>query len=306
MVCHIVSSFVYVSRLLLVLVVQGSPSLTSTMTIDVTVKDINDNQPRFTQLFRASVYENASPGTVVLQVTSTNADDVGVTRYSLKPSPGPDLFAIDPDAGTITVAGPIDRESTDDVLDVRVVANDGAFRAETTVTIDVLDENDVAPVCHLPASFNAIQTTEDARLSVVVNVSATDADSTSPSRDAVISLTGAWSRDFVVVDGGRALAWRRPVPFQTTLAGAGGRSSPLNAHRVRLAAVDAGRPSLWTECPPLTVTVLAENAFSPQFADSYYSVAVPNNASVGFNVMTLRATCVSSPSSAQRFVDWRK
>ena len=268
--------------------------MTSTTTVDVTVQDINDNPPRFTQLFRASVFENSSPGTVVLQVTSTDADEAGVTRYSLLPSAGASssavaaLFNIDPEAGTITVAGPIDRESTGDVLAVRVAVNDGAFNAETTVTIDVLDENDVAPACRLPPSIDAIQTVEDARMTVVVNVSATDADATSPNRDAAISLSGRWNRDFVVVDGGRAVAWRRPVPFRTTSV-SGGRSSPLNAHRVTLAAVDGGRPAVWTECRPLTVTVLAENVFSPEFDRSAYSVAVPNTATVGFLVMTLRA-----------------
>jgi len=277
-------------------VMQGSPRLTSTTTVDVSVEDINDNHPRFTQLFRASVYENASPGTVVVQVTSTDTDEADVTRYSLLPSPAAgtlsssvaELFAIDPESGTITVAGDIDRESTGDVLVVRVAANDGAFNAETTVTIDVLDENDVAPVCRLPASLDSIQTVDDARLTVVVNVSATDADATSPNRDAVMSLASRWSHDFVVVDSGRALAWRRPVPFQTTLPG-GGRSSPLNAHRVTVTAVDGGRPALYTECQRLTVSVLAENAFSPQFARSSYSVAVPSNATVGFSVMTLYA-----------------
>jgi len=268
--------------------------MTSTMTIDVKVQDINDNYPRFTQLFRASVFENASPGTVVLHVTSTDADEVGVTRYSLLPSSDAssssvaDLFAIDAEEGTITVARDIDRESTGDVVVVRVAANDGAYHSETTITIDVLDENDEAPVCRLPPTLNAIQTTDDAQLTVVANVSATDTDVTSPNRDAVISLPGRWSRDFVVVDGGQAVAWRRPVPFQTTLPG-GSRSSPLNAHRVRLAAVDSGRPALWTDCQPLTVTVLSENAFSPEFARSSYSVAVPSNATNGFNVMILHA-----------------
>jgi len=283
--------------------------LTSTTTVDVNVEDINDNHPRFTQLFRASVFENASPGTVVLRVTSTDADEADVTRYSLLPSPATgssssivaDLFAIDPEAGTITVAGHIDRESTGDVLVVRVAANDGAFNAETTVTIDVLDENDVAPVCRLPPSLDSIQTVEDSRLAVVVNVSATDADATSPNSDAVISLPDRWSRDFVVVDGGQAVAWRRSMSFQTTLPG-GGRSSPLNAHRVTLAAVDRGRPALWTKCRPVTVTVLAENTFSPQFSRSSYTVALPNNAAAGFNIMTLHArytnlliseTCIS-------------
>jgi len=259
----------------------------------VSVEDINDNPPRFTQLFRASVFENASPGTVVLRVTSTDADEGDVTRYSLLPSTlssSADLFTIDGQAGTISVAGSIDRESTGDVLVVRVAANDGAFNAETTVTIDILDENDVPPACRLPS--NTFQTVEDSRLAVVVNVSASDADATSPSRDAVISLADRWSRDFVVVDGGEAVAWRRPVPFQNTSL-VGGRWSPLNVHRVTLAAVDMGRPALWTDCRPLTVSVFAENVFSPQFSRSSYSVAVPNNAAVGFTVITLRARCGS-------------
>jgi len=271
--------------------VQGSPSLTSSTLVDVNVEDINDHHPRFTQLFRASVYENTSRGSVVLRVTSTDADERDVTRYSLLPagtssSSVADLFSIDAQTGMISVSGNIDRELTGDVLVVRVAANDGAFNAETTVTIDILDENDVAPVCLLPPALNSIQIVDDAELSVVLNVSATDADATSPNRDAVVTLSGRWSRDFIVVDGGRAVAWRRPVPFQTTV---GGRSSPLNAHRVTLMAVDGGRPALSTECPPLTVTILAENVFSPEFDRSYYSVAVPNNATAGFAIMTLRA-----------------
>ena len=206
--------------LLLVNVVQGSPSRTSSTTVDVQVRDINDNRPRFTQLFRASVFENAPRGTVVLRVTSTDADEADLTRYSLLSPPqsaAQGLFAIDPVTGVISVSGDIDREATGDVLAVRVAANDGAFNAETTVTIDILDENDAPPVCHLPSSSSsdAIQTVDAARLAVVVNVSATDADATPPNRDAVLSLAGRWSRDFVLVDGGQALAWRRPVPFQT-------------------------------------------------------------------------------------------
>lgn len=283
------ASCMVVTRPLWVLTaMQGSPSFTSTTTVDVNVQDINDNHPRFTQLFRGSVFENASPGTVVLQVTSTDADEADVTQYSLQAGGASSgLFAIDRDTGVITVTGHIDHESTGHRLVVRVAANDGAFNAETTVTIDVLDENDVAPVCHLPASSDAIQTVDDARLSVVVNASATDDDFTSPNRDAVVSLRDRWTRDFVVV-GGEAVSWRRSMPFQTALSDRR-RSSPLNAHRVTLAAVDAGRPALWTSCSPLTVNVVAENAFSPQFGQSYYSVAVPNNAAAGFTVMTLRA-----------------
>jgi len=273
---------------------QGSPSLTSTTTVDVAVGDINDNHPRFTQLFRAAVHENAAPGTVVLQVTSIDADQTDDTRYSILHAADSDssssspaaLFAIDPATGAITVAGQIDRETAGDVVAVRVAANDGAFNAETTVTIDVVDEHDRPPACRLPP--DPMQTVQTAAGAVVANVSAADDDATAPGFDAVVSLAagGRWSRDFAVVDGGRAVAWRRAVPFQTT---PGGRSSPLNARRVTLAAVDGGRPARSTECRSLSVRVLAENEFSPQFDRSSYSVAVPDNATAGFTVITLHA-----------------
>jgi len=50
---------------------------------------------------------------------------------------------------------------------------------------------------------------------------------------------------------------------------------------------------MWTDCPALTVSVLAENTYSPRFDRSSYSVAVPDNANAGFTVITLHARYIT-------------
>ncbi|XP_074738226.1 uncharacterized protein LOC141948997 isoform X3 [Strix uralensis] len=84
------------------------------MEIIITVTDQNDNRPVFTQaVFHGSVSEGAEPGTSVLQVVATDADDSvssnhGVVVYSLlrqTPNwPQPHMFAIDSNTGVISVA----------------------------------------------------------------------------------------------------------------------------------------------------------------------------------------------------------
>ncbi|NWH48846.1 CADHK protein, partial [Fregata magnificens] len=74
------------------------------MEIIVTVTDQNDNKPQFTQeVFRGSVPEGALPGTSVMQVTATDADDAvetynGVVAYSIlgqEPrEPHPHMFTV--------------------------------------------------------------------------------------------------------------------------------------------------------------------------------------------------------------------
>ncbi|XP_066050903.1 cadherin-1-like isoform X2 [Chamaea fasciata] len=84
------------------------------MEIIITVLDQNDNRPVFTQtVFQGSVLEGAEPGTSVLRVLATDADDAvnsnnGVVVYSIlsqvpeKPQPG--MFTIDSRSGLISVA----------------------------------------------------------------------------------------------------------------------------------------------------------------------------------------------------------
>ncbi|ELK25574.1 Cadherin-1 [Myotis davidii] len=83
------------------------------MEIVITVTDQNDNRPEFTQaVFEGSVVEGALPGTSVMQVTATDADDevntynaaIAYRIISQEPKqPHSQMFAINRDTGVISV-----------------------------------------------------------------------------------------------------------------------------------------------------------------------------------------------------------
>lgn len=107
----------------------GVPQLSANAYVNVTIENINDMDPVFTQqTYEASVKENAAFGTHVLTINATDADDgeFGSVTYSLIGEHSTD-FNIDGVSGDITVAnsGILDRETMKD-LTIQVVASDGA------------------------------------------------------------------------------------------------------------------------------------------------------------------------------------
>uniref|UniRef100_A0A5F5PMP3 Cadherin-1 n=1 Tax=Equus caballus TaxID=9796 RepID=A0A5F5PMP3_HORSE len=129
------------------------------MEIVITVTDQNDNKPEFTQLvFEGSVMEGALPGTSVMQVTATDADD-DVNTYnaaivysilSQEPMlPHKQMFTINRDTGVISVLTTgLDRESFPTYTLVVQAADLQGEGLSTTATavITVTDANDNPPV----------------------------------------------------------------------------------------------------------------------------------------------------------------
>ncbi|KAF0313744.1 Protein dachsous [Amphibalanus amphitrite] len=104
----------------------GSPPLRGSMTVNITIQDVNDNQPIF----------NHS----VLQVFATDTDSAanGRVTYSInrRQSDHQSNFKIDPNSGVISVNRPLDFESRQ-VHELVVVARDnGAQPLETTAFVE--------------------------------------------------------------------------------------------------------------------------------------------------------------------------
>uniref|UniRef100_A0A8B9DE51 Cadherin 1 n=1 Tax=Anser cygnoides TaxID=8845 RepID=A0A8B9DE51_ANSCY len=129
------------------------------MEIIITVTDQNDNKPVFTkQVFVGYVEENAKPGTSVMTVNATDADDAvnvdnGIISYSIvsqePPRPHHQMFTIDPQKGVISVLGTgLDREATPNyTLIVQATDQEGRGLSTTaTAVIEVTDANDNIPV----------------------------------------------------------------------------------------------------------------------------------------------------------------
>ncbi|XP_053934357.1 cadherin-1-like isoform X3 [Cuculus canorus] len=123
------------------------------MEIIITVMDQNDNWPIFTKaIFHGTVLEGAEPGTVVLRVLATDADDTvsstnGVVAYSILSQtpnqPQPHMFAIDSSTGVISVAaaGLVAQAVPEYNLKIQAADMEGhGLRATATVLIRVQAE----------------------------------------------------------------------------------------------------------------------------------------------------------------------
>uniref|UniRef100_U3JJV5 Cadherin 1 n=1 Tax=Ficedula albicollis TaxID=59894 RepID=U3JJV5_FICAL len=128
------------------------------MEIIITVTDQNDNRPVFTQqVFVGYIEENAKPGTSVMTVNATDADDAinvnnGIIGYSIiseEPKGAQRMFTINAEKGIISVIGTgLDRETTPNyTLIIQAADQEGNGLTNTaTAIIKVTDANDNPPV----------------------------------------------------------------------------------------------------------------------------------------------------------------
>ncbi|XP_024919120.1 protocadherin gamma-B7-like [Cynoglossus semilaevis] len=148
-------------NLLLTALDGGSPQRSGTVVIHVTVLDANDNAPVFSQaVYKATIPENAPPGTVVIDISATDADEGvnGEVTYDFGHVSEVDInvFSINHETGGISLKGVIDFEETSS-FEIGVEAKDGlGLTSYAKVIIDVTDVNDNAPVISVKSLNNPI------------------------------------------------------------------------------------------------------------------------------------------------------
>eukprot|EP00063_Salmo_salar_P077279 XP_014052114.1 PREDICTED: protocadherin beta-15-like isoform X9 [Salmo salar] len=171
---------------------EGSPPLSSSKTIHLSVSDVNDNPPVFEeQSYSSYVTENNKPGSSMCSVTARDPDwrQNGTVVYSLLPSdvngvPVSSFLSINGDTGVIHAVRPFDYEQFRS-FKVHVVARDNGsppLSSNVTVRVFITDENDNSPQILYPAPAGNSLMTEmvpKAALagSLVSKVIAVDADS---------------------------------------------------------------------------------------------------------------------------------
>ncbi|XP_029556885.1 protocadherin beta-16 isoform X10 [Salmo trutta] len=171
---------------------EGSPPLSSSKTIHLSVSDVNDNPPVFEeQSYSSYVTENNKPGSSMCSVTARDPDwrQNGTVVYSLLPSdvngvPVSSFLSINGDTGVIHAVRPFDYEQFRS-FKVHVVARDNGsppLSSNVTVGVFITDENDNSPQILYPAPAGNSLMTEmvpKAALvgSLVSKVIAVDADS---------------------------------------------------------------------------------------------------------------------------------
>ena len=127
----------------------GTPVLSATATVEVTVRDVVDNPPMLSSSeYTVSVPEDADIGTTVFQLNATTLDSpsIAVITYHLYSSSPPDFkFSLSLNTGAISVHSELDyEESTRYSLLIHAQTTPNLV-TPVTVTIDIVNINDNAP-----------------------------------------------------------------------------------------------------------------------------------------------------------------
>ncbi|XP_059589362.1 protocadherin alpha-5 isoform X2 [Alligator mississippiensis] len=273
-----------VHHLLLTATDGGKPELTGTVQLVITVLDVNDNAPVFSQaVYEVSLPEDAANGTLVINLNATDLDEginaeVLYSFSSLVGSRVKEKFSIDSRSGEIKVKGALDFEDMN-LYEIHVQAADQGhlpLSGHCRVVVALVDVNDNAP--ELWVTPLSVPVAEDA------------------APGTVVALIRARDRDSGA--NGAVTLWLRPeAPFRLVssfrdsyslvLAEALDRER-VAAYEVEVRARDAGAPALGASSR-LAVPVADVNDNAPAFAQAVYTAFVRENNAPGAAVLTVRA-----------------
>ncbi|XP_007938484.1 cadherin-1 [Orycteropus afer afer] len=265
------------------------------MEIVITVTDQNDNKPIFTQqVFEGFVMEGALPGTSVMQVTATDADDdvntynaaIVYTIESQEPTlPHDNMFTINRDTGVIgVVTTGLDRESVPKYTLVVKATDLQGFGLSTTATamITVTDTNDNPPIFN-PTMYEG-KVLENEANATITNLKVTDADvPNTPAWEAKYYVLNDNEKQFVVITD--------PVTNEGILKTTKGLDFETKQQYVLYVAVENVAPfvvSLSTSTATVTVDVLDVNE-APIFMPPVKTVEVPEDFGVGQEITSYTA-----------------
>jgi protocadherin delta 1 len=274
----------------------GTPSLSSTVNIEVLVQDINDNAPTFSKKsYFASIVENNKPGEHVVTVSASDKDlgQNARVRYFIEGEHKE--FTIDYKSGILKARMRLDREAVSE-YELTVVGVDSGLpplTATTTVFVTVLDTNDNVPSFKVPSFQFFVLENMPAGVKIG-QLSATDRD---------IGING--NLLFSVTDG-----YKNTIPFIVFQDGTIKTSETLDREEkekyvFNVRAYDLGSPSL-VSTAEVKIHLADDNDNAPIInypAKENETVVVFSEKTVGSTVAVIQASDAddSGPNSDLEF-----
>uniref|UniRef100_A0AAQ5WYN7 Cadherin, EGF LAG seven-pass G-type receptor 3 n=1 Tax=Amphiprion ocellaris TaxID=80972 RepID=A0AAQ5WYN7_AMPOC len=275
----------------------GSPRLSGTTMVAITVADRNDHSPIFEQSeYRETIRENVEEGYPILQLRATDSDSpsnaniryrfVGDTAVIARAA-----FEIDPRSGLITTRGLVDRE-TNEHYTLQVEASDqgkdpGPRSATVKVFITVLDENDNVPQFSEKRYVVAVK--EDVRPhSEILQVSATDRDKDSNAAVHYNIISGNSRGQFSIDSITGEIQVVAPLDYEAE-----------REYTLRVRAQDNGRPPLSNNTGIVSVQVTDVNDNPPIFVSTPFQASVLESAPVGSSILHIQAIDTDSGDNAR-------
>ncbi|XP_074850070.1 protocadherin-23 [Carettochelys insculpta] len=259
----------------------GTPALSATQILTVSIVDVNDERPVFEkQLYEAAVSENQEPGEFVIEVNAVDRDSGinSLLQYEILPGNGYEIFQINSDTGEVMTTASLDRE-TQEILSIKVLVRDRgtpSLSSTATVICKVLDENDHTPEFLLPVP--EIQIAENQEPAIVHTILAVDMDASNNGTLRYQIIGGNIGEYFTLNDTSGELLAVRSLD----------REDVLNFTLI-VECHDLGSPPRRSKTQ-LRITVLDENDNSPIFAKRSYQTSVREDLEEGSVVLELFAS----------------
>ncbi|XP_030000794.1 protocadherin gamma-A4-like isoform X30 [Sphaeramia orbicularis] len=266
----------------------GSPQRSGTVVIYVTVLDANDNVPVFSQtVYKASLLENSPPDTLVVTVTAADADD-GLNSeitYELDHLSDEDsnVFTLNPKTGEVKVAGLIDHEKVSS-YEMQISAKDGlGLVSYATLTIEIIDINDNAPVIYMTSLTNPIPENVSPGTEVgIINVQDRDSENNKQVRCSI--QQGVPFKLVPSIKNYYSLVTTEQLDREL-----------VSDYNITITATDEGSPPL-SSSKTVQLSVADINDNPPVFEEQSYSAYVTENNKPGSTLCSVTA----------RDPDWRQ
>ncbi|NWI85029.1 PCD23 protein, partial [Pitta sordida] len=253
----------------------GSPVLSATQVLTVTILDVNDETPVFTkELYETAVHENQDPGEFVVKVEAIDRD-AGLNSllwYKILPGIGYEKFQMDSGSGELVTTASLDRE-TQEVFNIK---GNPSRSSTAQLYLTVLDENDHSPL--FAKTQYQISVTEDLEEgSAILDLYASDEDD-GLNGEVMYSLIDDTFGAFAINSVTGSIVTTKALDRETK-----------SLYTFRVVASDCST-YLPRSTTVMTVLIQDVNDNVPKFEQSYYKASVWEGQSPKMDVIQVFAT----------------
>lgn len=264
----------------------GIPVMSSSASVSITVLDVNDNVPTFTEkTYSLKINEDAVVGTSVLTVTAVDRDVNSVVTYQISSGNTRNRFAITSQSGggLITLALPLDYKQERQYV-LTVTASDGTRYDTAQVFINVTDANTHRPVFQ-SANYQVMLSEEKPVGSTVVVISATDEDTGENARITYVMEDNV--PQFKIDPDTGAITTQMEIDYEDQAS-----------YTLAIIARDNGIPQK-SDTTYVEIIILDANDNAPQFLRDMYQGTVFEDAPVYTSVLQISASDRDSGSNGR-------